>query len=184
MGDYLGERCVVLMFFPFAYSSTCTAQMCGAVAENYSAWEALEAEVIGVSIDSPYTNQRFSADYEVPFPIASDFNKDVAAAYDAIFDELNGWRGVTRRVVYVIYPRSTTIANPSAPAAHTVISPSSTSRRLISLSRVVVSRAPVAPNGCPMAMDPPITLITSTSGCPTAALRPNSSSANCLDDNA
>jgi peroxiredoxin len=101
LGDYLGERCVVLMFFPFAYSSTCTAQMC-AVAENYSAWEALEAEVIGVSIDSPYTNQRFSTDYEVPFPIASDFNKDVAAAYDAIFDELNGWRGVTRRVVYVI----------------------------------------------------------------------------------
>ena len=101
LGDYLGKRRVVLMFFPFAYSSTCTEQMCY-VAENYPDWEALDAEVIGVSIDSPYVNQKFAADFKVPFPIASDFNKDVSAAYDALFEELNGWRGVTRRVVYVI----------------------------------------------------------------------------------
>ena len=96
------------MFFPFAFSSTCTEQMC-IVAENYPDWEALDAEVIGVSIDSPYVNQKFASEYDVPFPIASDFNKDTSSAYDALFDELNGWKGVTRRVVYVI-DREGTIA--------------------------------------------------------------------------
>ena len=101
LADYKGERSVVLMFFPLAFSSTCTAQMC-AVAENYSAWEALDAEVIGISIDSPWVNQKFAAECGATFPIASDFNKDVSAAYDALYDEMMGMKGVTRRVVYVI----------------------------------------------------------------------------------
>ena len=98
LADYKGERSVVLMFFPLAFSSTCTAQMC-AVAENYSAWEALDAEVIGISIDSPWVNQRFAAECGATFPIASDFNKDVSVAYDALYYEIMGLKGVTRRVV-------------------------------------------------------------------------------------
>ncbi len=101
LADYLGEHIVVLMFFPLAFSSTCTEQMC-TVAENYSAWQDLDAEVIGISIDSPWTNQKFAGECGATFPIASDFNKEVAAAYDALFDEMLGMKGVTRRVVYVI----------------------------------------------------------------------------------
>ncbi len=107
LADHVGERVVVLMFFPLAFSSTCTEQMC-TVAENYSAWEALDAEVIGISIDSPWTNEKFATECGATFPIASDFNKDVSAAYDALYDEIMGLRGVTRRVVYVI-DRSGTI---------------------------------------------------------------------------
>lgn len=94
LAHYKGERSVVLMFFPLAFSSTCTAQMC-TVAENYRAWEALDAEVIGISVDSPWTNQKFAAECGATFPIASDFNKDVSAAYDALYDELMGLKGVT-----------------------------------------------------------------------------------------
>ena len=101
LADYVGEGIVVLMFFPLAFSSTCTEQMC-TVAENYSAWEALDAEVIGISIDSPWTNQKFAEECGATFPIASDFNKDVSTAYDALYDDLGGLKGVTRRVVYVV----------------------------------------------------------------------------------
>lgn len=101
LSDYRGEKIVVLLFFPLAFSSTCTAEMC-AVAENYSAWQALDAEVIGISIDSPFVNVKFAEECGAEFPIASDFNKDVSASYDALYDELLGFKGVTRRVVYVI----------------------------------------------------------------------------------
>ena len=107
LADYQGEYIVVLMFFPLAFSSTCTEQMC-TVADNYSAWQDLDATVIGISIDSPWTNQNFAEDCGATFPIASDFNKDVSAAYDALYDDLGGLKGVTRRVVYVI-DRSGTI---------------------------------------------------------------------------
>ncbi len=101
LADYKGDRIVVLMFFPLAFSSTCTAQMC-TVADNYSAWQDLDADVIGISIDSPWTNQKFAEECGAPFPIASDFNKDVSAAYDALYDDLMGLKGVTRRIVYVV----------------------------------------------------------------------------------
>ena len=52
LADYRGERPVVLLFFPLAFSSVCTAETC-TVAENYSAWQGLDAEIIGISVDSP-----------------------------------------------------------------------------------------------------------------------------------
>lgn len=101
LSDYLGEKKVVLMFFPLAFSGMCTKEM-RAVAENYSSWTDLNAEVIGISIDSPYVNRKFAEETGAEFPIASDFNKDVSAKYDALIDEVGGMKGVTDRVVYVI----------------------------------------------------------------------------------
>jgi len=101
LSDYLGEKKVVLLFFPLAFSGTCTKEIC-AVAKNYSAWTDLNAEVIGISIDSPYVNQKFAEETGAEFPIASDFNKNVAADYDALLDEVAGMNGVTDRVTYVI----------------------------------------------------------------------------------
>jgi len=101
LSDYLGEKKVVLLFFPLAFSGTCTEEMC-AVAENYDAWTKLNAEVIGISVDSPYVNQRFARDTGCDFPIASDFNREVAPRYDALIEEVGGLKGVTDRVIYVI----------------------------------------------------------------------------------
>ncbi len=101
LADYKGEQIVVLMFFPLAFSSTCTEQMC-TVAENYSAWEDLDTEVIGISIDSPYGNQKFAAECGATFPIASDFNKEASAAYDVLVDDFGGLKGVSQRITYVI----------------------------------------------------------------------------------
>ena len=107
LSDFRGEKPVVLLFFPLAFSSVCTEEMC-AVAESYAAWQALDAQVIGISVDSPYVNVKFAEECKAPFPIASDFNKDVSAAYEALADDMGGLKGVTKRVVYVI-DRSGTI---------------------------------------------------------------------------
>ena len=107
LADFRGEKPVVLLFFPLAFSSVCTEEMC-TVAENYAAWEALDAQVIGISVDSPYVNVRFAEECKAPFPIASDFNKDVSAIYDVLVEDMGGLKGVTKRAAYVI-DRSGTI---------------------------------------------------------------------------
>ena len=101
LGDYRGERPVVLLFFPLAFSSVCTVEMC-TVAENYSAWQELNAEVIGISVDSPFANQKFAEDCSAPFPIVSDFNKSASEAYGVLYDEFAGLQGVSKRAAFVV----------------------------------------------------------------------------------
>ena len=101
LSDFRGEKRVVLLFFPLAFSSVCTKEMC-AVAENYAAWEDLDAQVIGISVDSPYANVKFAEECGAPFPIASDFNKAVSPLYDALAEDMGGLKGVTKRLAYVI----------------------------------------------------------------------------------
>ena len=101
LGDWFGERPVVLLFFPMAFSSTCTAEMC-AVADDWSAWSELGATVLGISVDSPYVNVKFAEETKAPFPIVSDFNREAIRAWDVVRPDLGGLRDVAERVVYVI----------------------------------------------------------------------------------
>lgn len=101
LADYRGEKPVVLLFFPLAFSSVCTTEMC-TVAENLDAWHELDAEVIGISVDSPFVNQKFAEECGAKFPIVSDFNREVSPTYDALYDEILGLKGVTKRAAYVV----------------------------------------------------------------------------------
>lgn len=101
LSDYLGEGAVVLLFFPLAYSGVCTEEMC-TVAEDYSAYQELGAQVLGISVDSPFVNQKFAEDTGAPFPILSDFNKETTTAYGVLRDELIGLKGVANRSAFVI----------------------------------------------------------------------------------
>lgn len=101
LSDYVGERKVVLLFFPLAYSSVCTREM-RTVGEQYDEWKKLEAEVLGISVDSPYVNQRFAQDCGVRFPIVSDFNREAIQAYGVARSELHGLRLVANRAAFVV----------------------------------------------------------------------------------
>ena len=94
-------RPVVLMFVPLAFTSTCTAEFCH-IAENWGQWGQLGADVIGISVDSPFVNQKWGEEMGAPFPILSDFNKDAAAAYGVLYEEVLGLRGVAKRSVFVV----------------------------------------------------------------------------------
>ena len=92
---------VVLMFVPLAFTSTCTAEFCH-VSEHWGQWGGLGARIVGISVDSPFVNQKWGEEMGAPFPILSDFNKDAAAAYGVLYEEVLGLRGVAKRSVFVV----------------------------------------------------------------------------------
>lgn len=92
----------VLLFFPFAYTSVCTTEMCD-IRDNMNQYAALNADVVGISVDSPFTLAKFKADEALNFPLLSDFNKQVSQAYGAYYDEfVLGLKGVSKRSAFVI----------------------------------------------------------------------------------
>lgn len=103
LGQYIGKDTVVLLFFPLAFSSVCTEEMCH-FRDNWSQWEQLDAKVFGISVDSPFVTQKFRELENIPFPILSDFNKEVSAMYGALHEDLKGMKGVAKRSAFVIGP--------------------------------------------------------------------------------
>ncbi len=99
----IGQGKVVLLFFPLAFSPVCTDEMCH-MRDSWSEWEGLDATVLGISVDSPFVTDRFRADQNIPFPILSDFNKDVCTSYGVLHEDLKGLKGVAKRSAFVIDP--------------------------------------------------------------------------------
>jgi len=101
ISDYVGDRPLVVLFFPMAFTSVCTAELC-AVAEDWSAYGGMDAQVVAISVDSPYTAQRFALETKVPFPILSDFNKEAIRAWDVERPDFHGMKGVAERAAFVV----------------------------------------------------------------------------------
>lgn len=99
--DYKGKN-LILHFFPLAFTSICTAQMCTAN-EDENDYSSLNGEVLGVSVDSPFVLQKFSAENSLNFPLASDFNRTVSKDYDVLFeDDFMGMSRFSKRSAFVI----------------------------------------------------------------------------------
>ncbi len=98
-----GGRPLVILFFPLAWSSICTREMC-AVRDEWSAWEALDADVYAISVDSPFVTAKFRDDHALPFPVLSDFNRVVAGRFGVLYEDYFGLRGVAKRSAFVAAP--------------------------------------------------------------------------------
>jgi len=93
---------VLLLFFPFAFTGTCTKELC-ATRDNLTVYQELHAEVFGISVDSPHALKRFKEDLNLNFALLSDFNKEVSTAYDTIYETFSlGTKGVSKRSAFVI----------------------------------------------------------------------------------
>ena len=93
---------VLLLFFPFAFSSTCTAELCS-VRDNLKMYEGLQVKPIGISVDSLYSLKKFKEDQHLNFPLLSDFNKEVSKAYGAFYEKFSyGMQGVSKRAAFII----------------------------------------------------------------------------------
>lgn len=99
--DFRGKQNVVLLFFPFAFSPVCTEEMCG-IRDDMARYQELNAAVLGISVDSPFTLKAWAAAENLNFPLLSDFNKEVAPKYGAFYDELRGFKGVAKRAAFVV----------------------------------------------------------------------------------
>lgn len=101
VGDHIGRDKVVLLFFPLAFSSVCTNELCR-VTSDWVEWDELDARVFGISVDSPFVVKRFRQAEGIGFPLLSDFNKTVASQYGVLYEELVGLKGVAKRSAFVI----------------------------------------------------------------------------------
>ena len=101
LSAFKGKK-VIIHFFPMAFTGTCTEQLC-TMRDNFSFYEGINAQVLGISVDSPFSLAKFKEAQNYQFPLLSDFNKDVSAAYGAFYDEfVFGLKGVSKRAAFVI----------------------------------------------------------------------------------
>lgn len=99
--DYRGKNLVIL-FFPLAFTGVCTAELCS-VRDNYSKYESLDAEVIGISVDSLFTLEQFKQAENYNFTLLSDFNKEASRSYGSLYDQfVLGMKGVSKRSAFVV----------------------------------------------------------------------------------
>src|SRR5438067_9331953 len=101
LSDYLGKKNVVLLFFPAAFTGVCTSEMCS-VSGGLKDYEDLKAEVIGISVDSPFAQEAWAQKENINLTLASDLNKDVVKAYDVVLDSLAGAGSAAKRAAFVI----------------------------------------------------------------------------------
>ena len=101
LADFKGKN-VVLLFFPLAFTSTCTAELC-AIRDNYALYNNLNAVVYGISVDSLFVLGKFKEEQKLNFELLSDFNRDVSAAYGSLYsDFIFGMKGVSKRSAFIL----------------------------------------------------------------------------------
>jgi peroxiredoxin len=96
-----GQKNVVLLFVPLAFTGVCTTELCS-VRDNLNSYTNLNAEVFGISVDSPFAQKAWQEKEQLNFTLLSDFNRDVVRAYGAQYDNLLGFQGVAKRAAFVI----------------------------------------------------------------------------------
>ena len=101
LSDMKGKN-VLLLFFPLAFTSTCTAELCS-IRDNISFYNNVNAKVFGISVDSLHTLAKYKSDQNLNFTLLSDFNKDVSSLYGSLY-EMFGYnmKGVSKRSAFVI----------------------------------------------------------------------------------
>lgn len=101
LSNFKGKN-VLLLFFPQAFTSVCTKELC-AVRDDIARYSNTSAEVLGISVDSVFTLSKFKEEQGYNFPLLSDFNKEVSAAYQTIYtDWILEMKGVSKRSAFII----------------------------------------------------------------------------------
>lgn len=101
LSQFLGRN-VVILFYPQAFTGVCTEELCS-VRDNLKEYETLNAEILAISVDSVFTLDNWKTQQGYNFQMLSDFNKEVSAAYDSIYETFAfGMKGVSKRSAFVI----------------------------------------------------------------------------------
>ena len=108
LADYKGKK-LVIQFFPMAFTGVCTTQLC-TMRDSFGYYAGMNAEVVGISVDSPFTLAKFKEDQAYQFPLLSDFNKETSKAYGAFYEDfVFNLKGVSKRAAFVIDEQGTII---------------------------------------------------------------------------
>lgn len=102
ISDFKG-KVTVLAFYPGAFTSVCTKEMC-TFRDNMSKFNSLNAAVVGISVDSPFSNAAFKKTYNLNFPILCDYNREAVKVYGVFHENFAGLKGYTaaKRSVFIL----------------------------------------------------------------------------------
>ncbi len=93
---------VVLFFFPMAWTGVCTKEVC-AIQEDYSSYQNLNAQTIGISVDTLFALKHFGEENKIGYPLLSDFNKQAINDYDVVHTDFAfGYKDVAKRATFVV----------------------------------------------------------------------------------
>lgn len=96
-----GKKNTVLLFFPLAFTGVCTQELCDITA-GLGQYSSLNADVIGISVDSPFAQEAWANQHKIGITLASDLNKTTAKAYGVLLDDLLGFGSTSARAAFVI----------------------------------------------------------------------------------
>jgi peroxiredoxin len=101
LSQNFGKQNTVLLFFPLAFTGVCTSEMCD-VSSGIGKYKELNAEVVAVSVDSPFAQKAWAEKEKIGITLASDLNKKTAEAYGVLLPDLLGLGSVAARAAFVI----------------------------------------------------------------------------------
>lgn len=107
LSEFLSKgKYVVLVFFPGAFTSVCTRELCS-FRDRMSEFNKFDAEVVGVSVDSPFVLRVFKELNRLNFTLLSDYNREVIELYDVTLHQLGSLplRKLAKRAVVIIDPQ-------------------------------------------------------------------------------
>ncbi len=103
LSDFKGNKNVLLLFFPMAFTGVCTEELC-AIRDDMARYENANAQVLGISVDSVFTLAKFKEEQSYNFPLLSDFNKDTSKTYGSIYESFTPMmmKGVSKRAAFIV----------------------------------------------------------------------------------
>jgi peroxiredoxin len=101
LSDHFGKKKTVILFFPLAYTSVCTSEMCDVTA-GLDKYAGLNADVVAISVDSPFTQEAWAKQNGIKITLLSDLNKSVTKDYGVLFPMLAGIGDTSARAAFVV----------------------------------------------------------------------------------
>ncbi len=101
LSENFGQKATVLLFFPLAYTSVCTQELCDQ-SNGLGEYEKLGATVYGISVDSPFAQEAWAKSNKIGITLLSDLNKTTIKSYDVVFPMLAGVGDTAARAAFVI----------------------------------------------------------------------------------
>ncbi|MGD0339347.1 MAG: peroxiredoxin [Bacteroidota bacterium] len=104
LSEFQGKK-LVLAFYPGAFTGVCQKEFC-TFRDSMTNLGSLNAQIVGISVDSPFANKAFAAQNNLPFPLLSDYTRAVSEQYGGVYKDFAGLTGYTasKRAVFVIDP--------------------------------------------------------------------------------
>jgi peroxiredoxin len=101
LSDNFGKKNTILLFFPAAFTSVCTKEMCD-ISAGLTSYGGLNADVIGISVDSPFAQEAWAQKEKINLTLVSDLNKETIKKYDVVFPMLAGIGDTAARAAFLI----------------------------------------------------------------------------------